>query len=150
MIAPPLLESDVTDWSTHPKLKLSAVFFYFLSECRIDCLKWKCLNDRFVDYKHTAFQFTRHFFVDYLTAVWTHSLQRNHWWANYVTQNFSKSVSMKKKLIYILDCLRVSTFSSKLSFLCEFVLQGSNKILYFCLWVAFILNCRQHLNLWIT
>ncbi len=43
----------------------------------------------------------------------THSLQSIHWWASDVMLHFSKSVPMKKKLIYILDGLRVSTFSAK-------------------------------------
>ncbi len=44
----------------------------------------------------------------------THSLQRTHWWASDVMLNFTKSVM--KKLIYILDGLRVSIFS-RFSFL---------------------------------
>ncbi len=43
----------------------------------------------------------------------THSLQRIHWWASDAMLNFSKSVQMKKKLIYILDGLRVSIFKKK-------------------------------------
>ncbi len=41
----------------------------------------------------------------------THSLQRIHWGASDVMQNFSKSVLITKRLIPILDGLRVSTFS---------------------------------------
>ncbi len=33
----------------------------------------------------------------------THSLQRINWWASYVMLNFSKSVLMDTKLVYILD-----------------------------------------------
>ncbi len=45
----------------------------------------------------------------------THTLQRIHWLANDVLLNFSKSV-LKKKLIFILDGLRVNTFSANLHF----------------------------------
>ncbi len=66
--------------------------------------KW-LFNDGFVSRKHSAFHFTRHYFmvcsrVDYISAVWTHSdgthsLQRIHWWASDVKLNFS--VPMKKQ-----------------------------------------------------
>ncbi len=48
----------------------------------------------------------------------THSLQRIHWWASDVKLGFSKSVSMRKPphLPYILDDLRVSTFSANFHF----------------------------------
>ncbi len=46
----------------------------------------------------------------------THSLQRIHWWASDVMLNFSKSVLMKNKFIYILHGLRVSTFSANFHF----------------------------------
>ncbi len=42
-----------------------------------------------------------------------------HWWASDVMLHFSKSVLMKKqKLIYILDDLRMSKFSSILYYFC--------------------------------
>ncbi len=45
----------------------------------------------------------------------THPQQRIHWWTNYVI-NFSISVPTQK-LFYILDGLRVSTFSANFHFL---------------------------------
>ncbi len=46
----------------------------------------------------------------------THSLQSIHWWASDVMLIFSKSVLMKKKLIYILHGLRVSICSANVNF----------------------------------
>ncbi len=43
----------------------------------------------------------------------THSLQRMHCWANDEMTHFSK---WRNKLIYLFDCLRVSTFSSNFHF----------------------------------
>ncbi len=45
----------------------------------------------------------------------THSLQRIHWWASDVMLHFSKSVLMKK-LIYSLDVMSVSAFSTHFHF----------------------------------
>ncbi len=92
-----------------------------------DSLKLKSLNDGFVSYKHASLFTLRNIYwwtgvmwiiVIFLSAVWTHSdgthsLQRIHWWASDVMLNLSKSVLMKK-LIYILDGLRVSKCSAKL------------------------------------
>ncbi len=49
----------------------------------------------------------------------THSLQRIHWWASDGMLHFSKSFTMKKKLIYTMDGLRVSRFSGTFRFLGE-------------------------------
>ncbi len=46
----------------------------------------------------------------------THSLQSIHWWENPAMLNFSKSFPTKKQLIYILDGLRVSKFSTNFHF----------------------------------
>ncbi len=46
----------------------------------------------------------------------THSLQSIHWWENPAMLNFSKSFPTKKQLIYILDGLRVSQFSTNFNF----------------------------------
>ncbi len=46
----------------------------------------------------------------------THSPQRNHLWASDVMLQFSKSIPMKKKLIYILEGPRASTFSEDFCF----------------------------------
>ncbi len=46
----------------------------------------------------------------------THLLQRIRWWASDVMLNFTKSVPMKKQLIYIMDSLRVSTFQQNSHF----------------------------------
>ncbi len=45
----------------------------------------------------------------------THSLQRIHWWASNVMLHFSKPFQIKK-LIYILDGWKVSTFSENFHF----------------------------------
>ncbi len=65
---------------------------------------------------HAAFHLTRHELMDsnrvdylWITVMFfisclnsnsdgTHSLQRIHWWASYVMQNFSKSVLMNKEI----------------------------------------------------
>ncbi len=62
----------------------------------------------------------------------THSLQRIHWWANYIKLNFSKSVPMKKKLIYILDCLRVSKIYTTFHFWVTFPLNSWSFLLTLC------------------
>ncbi len=89
---------------------------------RSNRMKLKHLNDGFVSYKHAAFGFSRcltdglewcGLLVDYCDVFiscldshsdGTHSLQRIHC---YISPNL-----MKNNLIYILDGLRVSTFSA--------------------------------------
>ncbi len=46
----------------------------------------------------------------------THSVQRIHWWATDAMLHFSKSVLMKKKLIYILDGLMMSKYLANFHF----------------------------------
>ncbi len=43
----------------------------------------------------------------FLSAVWTHSLQRIRWWESDVMLQISKNVQMKKQLIHMLDGLSV-------------------------------------------
>ncbi len=57
--------------------------------------------------------------VDYCTVFISHLNSHSggtHWWASEVMQNFSKSVPMKKKLVYILDGLKVRQFSANSHF----------------------------------
>ncbi len=103
---------------------------------RSDDLKLKCLNGGFANYKHTVFLLHKMLIdglewcgllVDYCDVFiscldshsdGTHSLQMIHWWASDAMLDFSKSVLMKKQthLLYILDGLRVRTFSESKKF----------------------------------
>ncbi len=85
------------------------------------------LNDGFVSYKHATFHFTKCLdwsgldFCDVFISCLdshsdgTHSLQRIHWWASDITLNFSKSVLINNKIIYIFEGLRVSKCSANIN-----------------------------------
>ncbi len=96
-------------------------------------LKFKCLNDGFVYY--TAFHFTRHSFmdwshVDYLwitvmfyqlfgLSFWRHPFTAEHPLVSKWCNATFLQIWWRNKLIYILDSLRVSTFSEIFSILGE-------------------------------
>ncbi len=87
-----------------------------------DGLNLKCPKDGFVSYKHSFHKASTGGSCDVFIRCLdthsdgTHSLQRIHWWASHIMLYFSKSVPVMKTFIYILDGLRVSTFSSNVNF----------------------------------